>query len=59
MLYRIVYDYCDKEGYVDEKNLVEEFEGTHEEMIAYKRQMIENGCYHISVSVIDEDGEQW
>ena len=57
-VYEIIYDYSNE--FEDWYNCVEEFEGTWEQLMEYKRKIIENGCYHISIGCIaDEEGEAW
>ena len=56
--YEIIYDYCSEEGY-EERNCYETVEMTYEQMRDYVKVMREQGCYIISVSAIDEDGERW
>ena len=51
MKYSIIYDYD------DERNITEEFDGVHTELLDYIKQMRENGCYNISATALDQEGE--
>ena len=54
MKYEIIYDYCD--DYTDERNIVEKFVGSWNELQETIRQMRKNGCFNISAGAIsDED----
>lgn len=51
--YKIIYDYCSEDGYTDEHNLSEYFNGTWTELQDYIKQMKRNGCYNIDAIAID------
>ena len=53
MKHEITYDYCSEDG-VEERNIREEFEGTHHEMVAYINQMKKQGCYNFSVVELED-----
>ena len=55
MKYEIIYDYCSPDGYTEESNIRETFEGTDSEMQDQVKQMRANGCYHIAVTALEQD----
>lgn len=48
--YEIIYDICyEIDGiWIEDSNIVEEFNGTYHEMREYLKEMKQNGCYNIS-----------
>ncbi len=49
--YEIIYDYCSEDGF-EERNITENFTGTHLELMDYIKQMRENGCYNITATAL-------
>lgn len=52
--YEIIYDWCSIDG-DEERNIVEEFEGSYTELQDHIKSMRANGCYNISATCINED----
>ena len=46
-VYEITYDYFSEDGYTDERNIRERFEGNWFELQEYIKIMKNNGCYNI------------
>lgn len=46
-MYEIIYDY------EDERNIVEQFDGSWTELQEYIKKMRQTGCYHISASSME------
>lgn len=53
MKYLIIYDYTDECGN-EELNIHEDFEGSHDELRDYVKEMRRNGCYNIEATAIEE-----
>ena len=59
--YEIIYDVSD--GFSEEHNKLERFEGSWTELQAYIKDMKRTGCFNIDATCIDDDedddGDDW